>query len=107
MSSGRYRHRWQKGGSLKTTAWSPVKWTSNAFDWTTGVLNQITLFGAITAPVGYGQVSDIVQIRLYRDYTNVSTLFTGGDPVNAAQDIMNLNAHINIDTLGSRQEYAK
>ncbi len=76
-------YRWQKGGSAKTT------------------------FGAIGAPVGYGQVSDIVQLRVYRDYTNVSTLFVGNDPVAADQDIVNFDSHIIIDMLGSHQEYIK
>lgn len=100
-------YRWQKQGGAKTTAWTPVKWTSNAFAWVSGTLNQITSFGAIAAPSGYGEVSDIVQFRLYRDYTDVSTLFGGGDPVAADQDVVNFDTHIEIDMLGSRQELAK
>lgn len=100
-------YRWQKQGGAKETAWTPVKWTSNAFTWTAGTLNQLTSFGAIAAPVGYGQVSDIVQFRLYRDYTNVSGLFSGGDPVAQNQDIVNFDTHLEVDTLGSRQALAK
>lgn len=102
-----FAYRWQKQGSVRTSAWSNVAWTANGFTWTAGTLNQITAFGAIAAPVGYGQVSDIIQFRLYRDYTNVSGLFGAGDPVAANQDIINIDAHIQIDTLGSRQEYIK
>lgn len=100
-------HRWQKQGSVKTTAWTNVPWAANAFVWSAGELNQITGFGPIVPPVGYGQVSDIVQFRIYRDYTNVSGLFGGADPVAADQLMVNFDTHIQVDTLGSRQEYIK
>lgn len=100
-------YRWQKQGAAKTIDWTPVKWVANAADWSAGTLNQITSFGAIEAPVGYGEVSDIVQFRLYRDYTNVSTLFTGNDPVAADQDIVNFDTHIEVDMFGSREEFQK
>lgn len=100
-------YRWQKQGSAKTTSWTLLPWTENVFTWEEGTLNQITKFGAIAAPTGYGEVSDIVQIRLYRDYTNVSTEFTGNDPVNADQDFINMDTHIQVDMFGSRSEYGK
>lgn len=100
-------YRWQKQGAKKTTDWTPGKWVSNKSVWSSGTLNQITAFSDITPPVGYGNVSDIVQFRLYRDFTNVSTLFTGNDPVNASQDFVNFDTHIQIDMIGSRTEYAK
>jgi hypothetical protein len=100
-------HRWQRQGQAKTTAWTPLRWTTNAFTWTSGTLNQISAFGGITPPVGYGQVSDIVQFRVHRDYTNASGLFTGGDPVAASQWMVNFDTHIECDTSGSRGEYTK
>lgn len=100
-------YRWQKQGAAKTSSWSNLKWVENAFTWSAGILNQITTFGEITPPVGYGQVSDIVQFRLYRDYTDVSTEFGAGDPVNASQDFVNFDIHIEVDMLGSSEEYIK
>lgn len=100
-------YRWQSPGQAKTTTWTDLPWSTNAFTWATGTLNQITGFGSITPPAGYGQVSNIVQIRLYRDYTNVSTLFAGGDPVNADQDIVNTDTHLEVNMFGSRQQYVK
>lgn len=103
-----FAYRWQKQGKEKTTAWSLLPKLTNAYPWGAyTTLNQITSFGSIAAPVGYGEVSDIIQIRLYRDYTNVSTLFTGNDPVNASQEFINIDGHIQIDMLGSREEYEK
>ena len=84
-----------------------MKWATNAFTWSAGTLNQITDFGSITPPVGYNDVSDIVEFRIYRDYTNVSGLFTGSDPVNASQFIINFDVHKRINSLGSREEYSK
>lgn len=100
-------HRWQKQGGLKTTSWSNVKWASNAFTYSSGTLNQITLFGDIAAPVGYGQVSDIIQIRLYRDVLNATLLFGGAENTPVDQSLVNLDIHLKVDTLGSRQEYIK
>lgn len=100
-------YRWQKQGSAKTTAWTLKKWVDNAFAYSAGTLNQITNFGSIAAPAGYGQVSDIVQLRLYRDVTNVSTYFAGSEATPLDQDIVNFDIHIRVDTLGSRQEFIK
>lgn len=100
-------YRWQKQGDIKTTSWTHIPWDANRATWTAGTLNQITGFPDITPPVGYGQVSDIVQVRLYRDVTNVSTLFAGAETSPVDQDIVNLDVHIQVNTLGSRQEYVK
>jgi len=100
-------YRWQKQGDVKTTAWTLLAWASNAFAWAAGALNQITGFGSITPPVGYGQVSDIVQFRVHRDVTNVSTLFAGADPEAADIDATNFDTHIEVNMLGSHQEYTK
>jgi hypothetical protein len=100
-------YRWQKQGAAKTTTWTNVAWVENIFTWVSGTLNQITDFGPITPPVGYGQVSDIVQFRIYRDVTNVSTLFAGSEATPANIDAVNFDTHIEVNMLGSRQEYVK
>lgn len=99
--------RWQKQGGAKTTAWTNSIISANAYAWTAGTLNQITEFTPIVPPVGYGEVSDILQIRLFRDVTNVSGLFAGAEAAPADIDVVNLDAHIKTDTLGSREEYVK
>lgn len=100
-------YRWQKQGSAKTTSWSNLPISSHTFTYSAGTLNQISKWSAIAAPVGYGEVSDIVQFRIYRDVTNVSTLFSGADPEASNIDAVNFDIHIEVDTLGSRQEYSK
>ena len=97
-------YRWQMNEQAKTTAWTRAKWSSNAFP--AGIKNQITTFPAITPPIGY-RISDILQIRLIRDYINQSTLFAGNDPQTTDVDATSFDVHIQCDTLGSREEYIK
>lgn len=100
-------YRWQRNGELKNTDWLYKKWASHAFTYTTGTLNQISSFGPITPPTGYG-ISDVIQFRLIRDTTNLSTLFTGpSDPQSGSIDAVSFDVHIECDGLGSNHEYRK
>ena len=99
-------YRWQRQINDKTTAWTPVKWDHNAVTYVSGTINQITSFGPITPPTGYGQVSDIVQIKLFRDTNNDSGLFTGTETV-GDMSAVSLDCHIRVNSLGSRSLYAK
>ena len=99
------KYRWQKNGSAKVTAWTDLKLDALAFTWVSGTLNQISYNAAgITPPTGDG-VSDILQFRLTRDTT--STVYAGADPYTATVAATSFDVHIEIDTLGSRQEYVK
>lgn len=100
--------RWQANGAAKDTTWVSQIRTTSAFAYPgAGTIVQITEFGTIPVPAGGDGISDIIQIRLIRDANNASTLFTGADPVLTDVDAINLDCHIIVDTLGSRQEYAK
>ena len=100
------QYRWQVNGSAKTTSWSPVKYVSHAFTYTSGTLNQITGFGTLTPPTGTG-VSAILQLRLLRDTGNASTLFAGADPQTGSVSAVFYDVHVEVDSFGSRAEYAK
>lgn len=100
------RYRWQRNGQTKTTAWTNYKCNTNAFTYTSGSLNQISYGAAITPPTGYS-ISDIVQIRIFRDNGNTSTLFTGTDVYTGDAQITSSDIHIESDTLGSRTEFTK
>lgn len=100
------QYRWQDQGTAKTTAWTSVKYDSHAFTYTSGTLNQITGFPDITPPVGAG-LSDILQFRIIRDNANASGLFSGADPVATDIDAVSFDCHIEIDSLGSDEEYVK
>jgi len=99
-------YRWQRNGQIKVTAWTNKAWVTNIFTWTAGTLNQITDFESITVPAGDG-LSDILQIRLYRDVTNVSGLFAGVEVGTVDNDVVYADSHKLLDTGGSRQEYVK
>ncbi len=100
------QYRWQQNGAAKTTAWTSVKYASHAFTYVSGTLNQITAFGALSPPAATG-VSVVLQLRLLRDTANASTLFTGADPLTGDVDAMFYDVHIEVDMLGSHEQYTK
>lgn len=100
------QHRWQVQGGLKTTAWTSAAPVAHVFAYVSGTLNQISRFGDITPPAGYG-LSDILQLRLLRDASNASGLFAGADPLGSNVDGVSFDCHLERDSFGSRQEYVK
>ena len=100
------QYRWQQNGGAKTTSWTSVKYASHAFTYVSGTLNQITAFGALSPPASTG-VSAVLQLRLLRDTGNASTLFTGADPLTGDVDAMFYDVHIEVDMLGSHEQYTK
>lgn len=99
------QYRWQKNGQAKTTAWTSQKWTSSAYAYSAGTLDQITSLGTITPPANY-HISDILQIRLLRDNANGSTLFAGADAYTGDAEAVSLDVHIECNKCGSRTRYA-
>lgn len=100
------QYRYQQQGAVKTTAWTPLRWTVNAFDYVPATtLNQITEFGAIMPPAGDSE-SDILQVRLLRDTANASGLFAGADALNATASALSFDVHVECDRLGSDSEYS-
>jgi hypothetical protein len=102
--------RWQVNGAIALVPYYLIPHSANAFTWSTGTLNQITKFESIEPPTGAG-LSDLLQIRLYRDVGNASSEFTGGAEVdNDVQDNVNaysFDVHFEIDSAGSNTEYTK
>ncbi len=100
------QYRWQLNNTARTTAWSNLIMKTNAFSYVSGSLNQITHGLSITPPAG-DNVSTILQVRFTRDKTNASGAFTGSDTHTATADVTSLDIHIEVDAVGSRQEYVK
>jgi hypothetical protein len=100
------QYRWQIQGGAKVTDWTYLPYDSHAVVWSSGTINQITKFGGIAAPEGDG-ISDIVQFRLIRDVDNDSTEFGDEETSPVDQDAVNFDIHIEVDTIGSREEYVK
>lgn len=104
-------YRWQVNGGNKVSAWTKLKCTTLTFPYLGTELHQISQCAGILPP-GNTALSDIVQIRLYRDTTNASGEFVGvTDPYNtggnASVKVMSMDVHINIDQIGSTEEYVK
>ena len=104
-------YRWQINGGEKTTAWTKLKCNALAFPYTVGQsLHQIAYAAPITPPVGTN-LSDIIQFRIYRDTTNVSSEFAGNCPYNtggnASAGVLSFDVHFMINSLGSNEEYIK
>lgn len=99
-------YRWQINGGTKTTAWTKLPCNGFVFPYTAGTLNQIAEFDPISVPSNTN-LSDVVQFRISRDYTNASGAFTGGDPVNATVSCTNFDIHFQISSIGSSEEYSK
>lgn len=100
-------YRWQVNGQAKTAGWTAVPLTSLIFSYTAGTLNQISDGAASITPPATAQLSDIFQVRLYRDYTNVSTLFSGAETSGLDIEAVSADMHRRSDTMGSRTEYSK
>ena len=91
------QYRIQSNGTAKTTAWTQVvvdSNTNNIFTYTSGTINQITELVAIDM-TGAG-ISATVQFRLARTDSN------SGDV-----EATFVDAHVEMDTNGSREEYSK
>jgi len=91
------QYRIQSNNSAKTTAWQTVSRNSDddsAFPYVSGTLNQITRLAEID--LTGTSISSTIQFRLARVDT------TGGDI-----EAIFVDAHVESDTLGSRQEYIK
>lgn len=100
-------YRWQVNGQLKTAAWTLVPLATLVFPYTAGTLNQISDGLVSITPPANADLSDIFQVRLYRDYTNASGLFTGAETSGLDVDAMSADMHRRSNTLGSREEYIK
>lgn len=100
------QYRWQTNGAAKTTSWTNYSLDTNVYTYTSGILNQISHNSGLVPPAG-ASLSDIIQIRLFRDTDNGSGEFSGLDPYTATASVTNVDIHFELDTLGSRTEYTK
>lgn len=100
-------YRWQVNGQTKTAGWTLVPLTTQIFTYTSGTLNQINDGASSITPPANAELSDVFQVRLYRDYTNVSTLFSGAETSGLDVEAMTSDMHRRSDTMGSRTEYTK
>ena len=99
-------HRWYKNGQLIPSAWKLSILESHVFSYVSGNLAQISAFPEIIPPIDES-VSSILEMKLYRDSNNSSTLFAGADPFTNGTVIKELDLHYQIGSVGSGEEYYK
>jgi len=97
--------RWYKNGAQVPSFTLAIP-TTHLFTYVSGEIAQITEFPLITAPADE-TVSSIMDIKLYRDFTNVSTLFTGADPYTIDVQTKEFDLHYQKDSLGSVTDFTK
>jgi hypothetical protein len=100
------QYRWQRNGSTKVTAWTNYPMKSNAFTLSGTSFLQISYGAGLTPPANDG-ISDIMQVRVSRDKGNISTAFSATDSYTGTVNGISFDIHLELDTLGSRQEYVK
>lgn len=91
-------------GGLVGAFSAPVKATQSVFTWSAGTLFQYLDFPEIA---GQQNLSFALDVKLYRDTTNVTGLFSGADPVAGNVSSKFLDIHFKNDMLGSFLELQK
>lgn len=79
--------------------------STHAFSYSSGVLPQISSFPEID--MSDLAISAQVNVVLFRDSANTSTLFAGVDPVGSGVVVTYQDSHVKFDGEGSRQEFVK
>lgn len=100
------QYRWQPVIGQKVTSWTDYACNTPAATYIDGTLNNICHGAGITPPVG-ANISDILQIRVLRDNANTSGVFVGADSYAGTVRVTSMDVHIQIDTIGSRNEFTK
>lgn len=92
------KYRIQNNGAAKTASWTTVtkalNATNNAFTYTSGTLNQIT--GLVDIDLTGASISAVVEFQMARTDSETGDI-----------EVTFVDAHIQKDTDGSRQEYVK
>lgn len=99
------RYRWHENGET-TPAWINVALTNSIYTYVAGTILQIH-DGMVADATGIITVSNLIDIKIYRDVTNASGLFVGAEGAPADQLAKEFDLHYLVDMSGSRAEYDK
>ena len=101
-------YRWTNIGEAAIAVGSEQYLTphSNAMPYVSGTIHQLTEFGGVKKPVK-DTLSSILQLRLFRDTANDSSLFSGNDDYTGDVQVFELDLHYKKDGFGSNLEYVK
>jgi len=99
-------YRIYRNGDAIPAVWTQAIAAAGIFPYTAGSILQISPFPLIDMS-GIDSVSAIMDIKFYRDTSNVSTLFAGADPYTGTALAKEFDIHIQINSNGSRLEFIK
>jgi hypothetical protein len=88
------------------SAWTLAAVTTHAFTYTSGTILQLSSWPTIDMSSITG-VSGFVDVKVYRDTANASTVFAGADPLVGDWLAKEFDFHFQVDSMGSGEEYAK
>lgn len=100
------KYRVYKNGDAIPTTWTKVAWNAHHMTYTSGTILQISSFPEIDM-TGIDTVSPFVDIKIYRDTANASSLFSGSDPLTGNALMKEFDFHKLIDGHGSDTELTK
>ncbi|MHA1370478.1 MAG: hypothetical protein ACTSRA_12295 [Promethearchaeota archaeon] len=88
-------------------SWIQLAWNENVETYSSGTILQMTKFPVIDlAPLNLG-LSDHIQMAFTRDDGNDSGLFSGSDGISGSVCCISVDAHVQVDSNGSRTELSK
>lgn len=98
-------YRVYKNGAAVPSTWQKSI-GSLVYSYTSGSIIQKCIFTEIDM-TGIDSVSSFIDVKLYRDTGNASSLFTGSDPYTGTAIAKEFDIHYEIDMPGSRDQYIK
>ena len=99
-----FAYRWYNNGSAVPSAWTLLPAEAPSFTYVSGDILQISSFGSILPPANES-ISSVLDMKMYSDTANTSTLFAGAAAVLGVAKELDL--HIMKDSVGSGAEYVK
>lgn len=101
------QYRWHINGGQIDAARHNLSCTNLIFPYISGSMHQICgTLDELTTPVG-SNISDIIQLKIYRDNANTSNIFVSADPYVGNVSLLSVDIHYEIDTIGSNEEHSK
>ncbi len=98
-------YRQYNNGAAVPGSWTLKAANSPIFTYTSGTIMQISSFPEIEMPdMG---LSCALDMKIFRDSGNASTLFAGADPLSAVAKLKFFDTHIPFDSMGSDVEFIK
>lgn len=101
------QYRWQAIGEQQDATWKNLRMNIPTFTYVSGVIHQVIHTISGIAPPANSDISDIIQFKIFRDNANASGAFTGADTYTGVAQVMSFDVHLQLNSVGSTEQYAK